>query len=1461
MSSFNFKDDLTIDNNRYLKWLDNTGARKSIIGLNSSGNLNINSNNIGDIYVNSNNTGSNTFININNNNPVYIASKINIGLSSGNYNSNITLPQNSWIGLNNNSGYLALSPSSSLDNSSGSRIILNGNTTLNCSGSISVYTGNNTTANVSFFVGKDSLSLQLLNSGSVNFTPDGITTRLSVSDINTSITNPLIISSTVQSYGPTTGAVQVAGGIGIKGNTYIDGTLSINSVSGNINFNNSAVSTSYSTGTIFISGGFGIECSTPASSPTAGGGLSVAGGLALGQNAMIAGDVTVFSTTLSISSQTGSIIGYGGLGINGQINLRSDTVSQIRLVPVTNNNETSLLFCAQNDYTTTGSWAIGQNMNSIGSNIFTINNNNSSFISLNGNTNIITLNKDTILNNTAKFTSSSSTTTNLITFASPTLLWAVGRNTSDFFVSRNDTSGNLLNYGFTLNKDTGNVTIYSTENTSSITGGSLSALGGVSIQKNLNVGGGININGILNSGTNIFNTIVLNSTDVTNNITGGALLMYGGINMRATTDSVNTSTGSLTLAGGMSVQKSLYATNIISSSINTTIISSGNGLITNISSSNLYSTNLTTNNIYSTNSSFVNLLNTNSTITNSTIINSTMTNLILTNASITSLIATSSLLTNVTTVNAISTNLTTTNLYNTNNTTVNANITNNTVINLISTNSTVSSLVITNKFSSINSNTIGSIFTTGGNTGINTVSPTNILSVFGNTDITNNTNGTTFLNLVNLNTSGNNSNTSLLLGSGTSTGNLIVKLNGPFNTTETGVNNAVIRNNNGCISLQSMSTSTSLFLNTNGNVGINTTTPSLYNLDIKGSIRTNISNNVLNTENNITNSTGNVNFLGDVCLSGTSSNTLIFSNSGVNTPTLTTRSIGTKIVLSPNISSTLLDYSIGVESGFLWQSVPVSSGYKWYIGDPTSVSMLLNSSGNLIINSTGISSNSSTGSFVINGGVSINNTTNSSSYTTGGALTIRGGVAIRKDVFIGGNLLDASLCTVTMGNLLLNSTTDSFGIGSGGGCLTVLGGTSIGKNLYIGNNIGVGISGTSISQSIESSPINYSSNQDGGIRISTKNPISFTDPSYRYIDLRLKSDSSSYFKGSIIGTLSGGTSTEYEYMSFSQDSFTNINSFTKFVNTTASTNSSTGSIIINGGISLNNTVNSSSVTEGGSLTLAGGASIFKDLYVGGQIRSGSANSSFVYLTLSGTAPSINSTTGVLIVNGGIGVTCTVDASSFTNGGCLTIGGGMSVTKSLYVGNTAYIQNTSISNGNTANLTVGNLSISNTSVSSNSTTGAFVVKGGISISNTMNSTSTTYGGSLTIAGGASIFKDLYVGNTITSSSDERLKKDFRPIIDTLSKIDKIRTVRYKNKDELDNNDYIGFIAQDFEENFPELLKRENTDAFYSLDYSRVTVLLLNCIKDLKKEIEILKNKEPPQEIYIDNVTTDKLYVNK
>lgn len=65
------------------------------------------------------------------------------------------------------------------------------------------------------------------------------------------------------------------------------------------------------------------------------------------------------------------------------------------------------------------------------------------------------------------------------------------------------------------------------------------------------------------------------------------------------------------------------------------------------------------------------------------------------------------------------------------------------------------------------------------------------------------------------------------------------------------------------------------------------------------------------------------------------SNSLRFNTEGVAVPSFTTRSLGTKIVLYPQVSATSSDYAIGIAGSTFWHSIPQATNafsYRWYNG-------------------------------------------------------------------------------------------------------------------------------------------------------------------------------------------------------------------------------------------------------------------------------------------------------------------------------------------------------------------------------------------------------------------------------------------------------------------------------------------------------------------------------------------------
>lgn len=1557
-SSWNFKDNLTIDNNKFLKFLDPTGITKNnIIGLDTSSNLYINPAVNGDIYINSvSGTKSNTFFHSNSNGNTFITTKLAVGINNtSNINSNITLPINSYIGINtsqgNHNGYLGLAASSSLLNTTGSRIMMYGINNTYDSGQINMYAGNHTSGHIQFYTQNDNMKAQILNSGTVNFQPDGSTIRLSVADTNTIITNPLFITSTAQSTGSNNGALVVSGGIGVTGDSYINGTLTISSLVGNINFNSSAESTSYSSGATYLNGGLGIICSVGATSETSGGGLSVAGGLALGKNAMLGGNITVFNTNNSISALTGSGIFYGGIGVNGQVNIRSNSASQIKLTPITNSSETSIYFGNQNNYTTSGSWILGQNSFNVGSGNFAIGSSqDGSYIRLIND--VIYLDNYTSLLNTLDIYNNG--ITDFITFrnTSNNVAWSFGRllPSNDLHISR-FSHGSLISHLITADLQTGNVNILGTENSRSRnSGGALTISGGASIAKDVYIGGNIyggniTFTGSLQSGTgsdaNSFSYLTLTGTDESVNLSSGTLVSFGGITIQCSTDSNSvTNGGGLLVAGGASIIKSMHVGNTIASN---TIISNNayiiNSTMTNLLSSNITTTNLLSTNITTINTTTTNLLLTSQTFQNITGTNTTTINLVSNNSSTGTLNSVNINNTNLSSLNTILTNITSTNAILTNISSTNTTVTNSIIVNQTVSNvslgfATSGTILVTSTANlRFNSNTVGSIFTTGGNVGINTTSPTGALDV---------------------RTAGDIGNLIAQFGSNTGTSVPRIKL---YDQILSGTQGPKLQFDASNISIIESTFGQLSLIGTY--IGINTSTPG-YTLDVNGTFRSNNTTLISNTVNSITNSMGAINISGDIALSNSTRNTIVFSQAGILPPTMVTRSIGTKIVLNPSITTSNIDTALGVENNTLWFS---SQGgqFKWY-SNKTSANMFLTN------NALGINTNniapvytldvSGAGRFTDTLLATFNSNTLGNVYTTGGNV----GINNTSPVF----RLDVSgAARITSGSFAATFNSNTIG------------------NLYTTNG-NIGIQNTSPNQRLEVSTKSYSANQDGGLRISTADYINLNDASYRYIDIRLKSDTSSNYRGSIIGTLSGGIPTEYEYMSFSQDGYTNIYAPTKFQDNISCSNSSVGSVVLQGGLSINCPTNATSVLNGGALTIAGGAAIAGDLIIGGTItysNAVAASSTFEYLTLTATDWSSNVANGALVVFGGISIQTTTNAFSATEGNGLTIAGGAGIGADLYVGQVGYIPRVISINNNTTNLVVtnttttnlyitnglrsifnsntignifttggnvgintptpqtilhvtgngghstfegndhvylqlypfgysagrkayvgfsnansknlniyneassGNIILNNTTGgsillsnngivaltatggnigvntlspiatfdvngtglirstvdSSNSTTAAFVITGGLSISKTSNATSTTNGGALTISGGVGILKDVYVGGTVTSSSDTRLKKNLRPLESILDKIKNISPLKYNSIHIFDTNDHIGFIAQDFEKDFPELLMRNSQDAYYSLAYDRITALNMACIKELKQENESLKQR--------------------
>ena len=94
------------------------------------------------------------------------------------------------------------------------------------------------------------------------------------------------------------------------------------------------------------------------------------------------------------------------------------------------------------------------------------------------------------------------------------------------------------------------------------------------------------------------------------------------------------------------------------------------------------------------------------------------------------------------------------------------------------------------------------------------------------------------------------------------------------------------------------------------------------------------------------------------------------------------------------------------------------------------------------------------------------------------------------------------------------------------------------------------------------------------------------------------------------------------------------------------------------------------------------------------------------------------------------------------------------------------------------------------------------------------------------------------NNVTAFSDARLKDNIETLEDGLAKVEQLRGVTYTR----DGKENIGVIAQEIEKILPEIvLTADDEMGTKSVDYSRITAVLIEAVKELSAKIKELENK--------------------
>ena len=138
------------------------------------------------------------------------------------------------------------------------------------------------------------------------------------------------------------------------------------------------------------------------------------------------------------------------------------------------------------------------------------------------------------------------------------------------------------------------------------------------------------------------------------------------------------------------------------------------------------------------------------------------------------------------------------------------------------------------------------------------------------------------------------------------------------------------------------------------------------------------------------------------------------------------------------------------------------------------------------------------------------------------------------------------------------------------------------------------------------------------------------------------------------------------------------------------------------------------------------------------------------------------------------------------------------------------------------------------------------------------------GNTTLNGNFTVNGNICYSGTIVSCSDIRYKQNIFPISavsgSALAGISAINGYYYDFRvnefpeKKFSNAKQIGFLAQELEKVYPELVATDDK-GYKSVDYAKITPILVEAIKELKAENEALKTKNATFEVENANIKAD------
>lgn len=100
-------------------------------------------------------------------------------------------------------------------------------------------------------------------------------------------------------------------------------------------------------------------------------------------------------------------------------------------------------------------------------------------------------------------------------------------------------------------------------------------------------------------------------------------------------------------------------------------------------------------------------------------------------------------------------------------------------------------------------------------------------------------------------------------------------------------------------------------------------------------------------------------------------------------------------------------------------------------------------------------------------------------------------------------------------------------------------------------------------------------------------------------------------------------------------------------------------------------------------------------------------------------------------------------------------------------------------------------------------------------------------------------DNFIALSVTTTSARRTKKNIKSYRGGLDIVEKLKPVSFNRK--VDDKHDIGFIAEDVDKILSAIVTKNNKDQAEGIDYSKLTVVLVNAVKELSAEVKELKKK--------------------